>query len=144
MKPDRFADPQHAGVGEANSWGLARNELVHIRGFRVVASPPKGLVVCRAEYFCEICFVGVDPCHWGKTSDCAVDAVIFVLLECDGDHAGQEALHEVENIVDGVAYFSDRVEDVAVENHFPLDSPVRRKERAGVDREAESKFGPCR
>ncbi|KAJ3545352.1 hypothetical protein NMY22_g2480 [Coprinellus aureogranulatus] len=75
----------------------------------------------------------VDPCHGREATNGAVNAVALMLFKGDGDNAGQETLHEVEDVIDRIAYFSDRVEDVAVKDHLPLDSPLGGEEGAGMD-----------
>jgi hypothetical protein len=94
-----------------------------------------------AEDFSEGYFVFIDPRHGWETSACSMDALWKMLLKDDGDKPGQKALDEIEDIVDGRTYFSDRLEDVAVKNHLPLDSALGREKGTGMDGEVELVLG---
>ena len=57
------------------------------------------------EDFDQGCLVGGDPSDRGKAADGAIQPVWEALFKDHGDNSGQQALKEVENIVDGGTYF---------------------------------------
>ena len=107
---------------------------------RIAAGLSKRLQMSRTKNFDQLCFVRVDPGDGGQAARCAVNALLEVLVEDDGDDASEEALDEVEDVVDGRTDFSNIFKDVAVEDHLPLDSSFWREKRAGMDGQLKLQF----
>lgn len=78
------------------------------------------------KYFDEVGLISIDPGDRRQTTDgtrsvCGVN-------QGHGNDARQQTLEQVKDILDGTAYPPDRLEGVAVENHFPLYATLGRKE----------------
>lgn len=86
------------------------------------------------KYLNESLLIFINPGHGGESTNCPVDPLRELFFEDKGDDASEEALYKAENIVDWGAYLSHRFENVAMEDHLPLNATFWRKERAGVDR----------
>ena len=95
--------------------------------------------VGRAKDPRELGLVRGDPVGGRECADRAQD----VLLHDEHEHAGEQALEQVEQVGDG-AHGMAHDEDVAVEDHLPLDPPVGIEEGGGVRGEAETQVGTAR
>ena len=78
------------------------------------------------KYFDEVGLISIDPGDRRQTTDgtrsvCGVN-------QGHGNDAGQQTLEQVKDILYGTAYPPDRLEGVAVEDHFPLYATLGRKE----------------
>ena len=96
-----------------------------------------------AENLYEKRLLFVEPGNGGETAGGAVDGSVLVLLKDDGDETGEETLDEIENIVDWRADLPDGVENVAVEDHLPLDPTIRGEEGTGMHGQLELELWPC-
>jgi hypothetical protein len=88
----------------------------------------------RFEDIGEQDFIGANPCYGRQTTNGTEDAFVKTFFQDDGDQTSKKALDEVENIIDGWAYFPDGFKNVRMENHFPLDPSLGCKKGAGVHR----------
>lgn len=121
--------------GRIRNGRLTGQDLEHVRRLGVVARPSKSIEMPRAKNFGQRHFVCVDPSDGGQTPGRAINTLGESLFKDDGDKTGEQALDEVQDVVDGRAYFSDRLENVAVKDHLPLDSSFGSEERGCIDRE---------
>lgn len=118
-----------------------RNDL-ELKGRRcILAGATKSPVMLNTENVHEICFVGLDPRGWWETASGPVDALREVLFHGDGEEASEQTLEEVENVVDRGAGLANRVENVTMKDHLPLDASFWGKERAGVNWQLQAQCG---
>lgn len=111
------------------------------RGGSVTACLSQGSEMCSTKYFDESFLVGIYPGYRREPTGCLIHALGFILLENKGHNTSEEALDKVENIIDGRTYFADRLEDVTMEDHLPLNATFRRKEGARVHGKLELELG---
>ena len=68
------------------------------------------------------------------------DQTGYVFFHDEDEHPSQQTLQQIEQVADGTHRMSHH-EDVAVEDHLPLHSALRREERRGMYWELESEDG---
>lgn len=86
----------------------------------------------------KLALVLVDPRVRRQPTGCPVDALTWhVFLKDKRDHSWKETLQKVEDIGNGRTDLADRLEDITVKDHLPLDASVGREEGARMDRELE-------
>jgi hypothetical protein len=88
-------------------------------------------------------FVGIDPGRWWKTACGTMDALRKVLVERDSDETGEQTLYEAQEVVYWRTQFANRLKNVAVEDHLPLNTTFWGEEGGGVNGELETKVWAC-
>lgn len=128
--------------GERAGSLVARNGLALEGNARVARRAQQLAEVRGAEYFDELAFVRGDPVGGRQSSDGADATLTWNFLFHDKqEHACEEALEEIEQVADRPHCVPQEMEDVAVEDHLPLDAPLRSEECSRVRGQAEAKLG---
>lgn len=122
----------------ASDYGLALE-----RDTSVARGAKELTIMSRAEYLDEFSLVSGDPVCRRQSSDSANATLSwYVFLHDEQEHSCDETLEEVEQVADRADGMTEKMEDITMEDHLPLHSPLRSEKGGRVSRQAKSKLGP--
>lgn len=127
----------HMTKTRSTKWRLLGEDVEFKRHTGVAACLSQGFKVYLSKDLDKRCFIFTDPWYWWNASCCSIATIGKMLLEYECDETSEQALNQVQDVTDGRANLSHRLESIAMENHFPLNSSFGWEKRAGVNRKLE-------